>query len=165
MVVEIPFSSTMVSFSGPEEAARISTSGLVSHGSLEQCGSTTTATVTYQSGAVSVSDTVTIETACLVATAGAGGTRADPFIARGGAYTGGFVAQFRGPDGVDRIFSGNDLLYSLKEELTGVFIDKQSGRIEVDDSVPAGQRIVVLVSYFDVLTGLTLVSEVEFEVV
>ena len=58
----------------------------------------------------------------------------------------------------------DELRYSFKEPIPGVKIEPLTGRIDVESSVAAGRRIVVVVSYLEPLTGLSLNSEVEFEV-
>jgi hypothetical protein len=163
--LELPISKDTVFFSPSNEKFSISSSGLLSTGALEVCGDSSEVTAIYRFGEVRRSDTFTVSTACLVATAGAGGMRAEPFIPRGGIYNEGFVAQFRGPDRVDLILTGDELTYSLKEEVTGVTVASESGLVRVEDTVPIGRRLIVLVSYQDPQTGLTLRSEVEFEVI
>ena len=163
--VELPIDSQSTSFSGLGQSSTVSDSGLIRVDSIEACGDSNLATATYKFGGSTFSDDFLIQTACFVATAGSGGTRAEPFIPAGGVYETGFVAQFRGPDTVDLVLTGGDLAYSLRDQVDGVFVGPESGRIEVGVAVPAGQRLIVLVTYEDPQTGLTLSSQVEFEVV
>lgn len=162
--IALPIDSSTVSFSPLGEVARVTPQGLLYVDSIETCGDSLEVVVSYHLAGVVKESRVLINTACFVATAGSGGARAEPFIPAGGAYTTGFVGQARGPDRVDRILTGDELRYSFKEPIPGVKIEPLTGRIDVESSVAAGRRIVVVVSYLEPLTGLSLNSEVEFEV-
>ncbi|MCA9775750.1 MAG: hypothetical protein KC800_03505 [Candidatus Eremiobacteraeota bacterium] len=163
--VELSIDRQTTTFSELQESAAVSSTGLLFVNSIEACGDSSVASATYRFAGSTFHDDFFIQTACFVATAGSGGTRAEPFIVAGGVYEAGFVAQFRGPDTVDVVLSGSDLAYSLKDPVAGVIVDPATGRIEVEATVPAGQRLIVLVSYQDVQTGLSLSSQVEFEVI
>lgn len=163
--VELPIDSQTTTFSGLGESTAVSDTGFLAINSIEACGDSNVATATYRFAGSTYSDDFLIQTSCLVATAGAGGSRAEPFIPAGGVYETGFVAQFRGPDAVDLVLSGSDLSYGLKDRIDGVSVDPESGRIEVGSAVPVGQRLIVSVNYKDSQTGLELSSGVEFEVV
>lgn len=163
--VELPLNPQSATFSNLGDGNVVSPSGTLSVNSIKTCGGSSTAQVSYSLSGTTRTDSFLIQTACFVATAGSVNGRAEPFVPAGGSYDKGFVAQFRGPDSVDHVLSGSELTYSLREPIDGVSVSADTGKIQAGADVPAGTRLTVLVNFQDSQTGLSLNSEVSFEVV
>ena len=166
---QLPITAATTTFSGLNNIANVTATGLFSVESLNAIGNNTTATATYTLGSSIQPDDFTINTSAMVAAPGtlivSGGIDTeDPIITSPGGYDGGFAAGIIASNGISTFVDESDLTFALESPVTGISIDANTGVITAASGITANTSVFVLVTFVDTVRNLTYTSRIEMRV-
>jgi hypothetical protein len=160
-VLQLPIDDVV--FTGTNGIVTIDESGLVTLGSMDDCGQNVTTSASYSlNGVTQISDFL-ISTYCLEAHS-SGTAEASP----GATYSGGFEGTLLDDDGSSVALGTPDFTYGMEGVVTGITVNPTSGLVSVDGGVAVGTNFVVLVTFLDDRpegSGLSFTTELDFSVV
>ena len=165
---QLPISATTTSFSGLNNVANVTATGLFSVDTVQLVGNNTTATATYTLGSDVRSDDFVINTsALLVLTGTLDGPTVDftaPIISSPGGYDGGFAGAVIQQDRTLNFLDESDLTFALESPVAGVSINQDTGIITAASGIAANTPVFVLVTFVDTVRNLTYTSRIEMRV-
>ena len=166
---QLPITAVTTTFSGLNNVANVTATGLFSVESANAVGNNTTATATYTLGSSVQSDDFTINTSALFAVTGTPVgpieiDTEDPIITSPGGYDGGFAAGLVASNRVITVVDESDLTFALESPVPGISIDANTGVITAASGIDANTSVFVLVTYVDEVRNLTYPSRIEMRV-
>ena len=166
---QLPITAATTTFSGLNNIANVTATGLFSVVSLNALGNNTTATATYTLGSSVQPDEFTINTSALIAVPGtlAGPSQVDtedPVITSPGGYDRGYAGAVIASNRVTTYLDESDFTFALESPVDGISINANTGVITAASGVTANTPVFVLVTYVDTLRNVTYTSRIEFRV-
>lgn len=165
---QLPITATTTAFTGLNNVANVTATGLFSVDSVNRIGNNTTATATYTLGSSVQDDDFAINTSALVALTGNAEPPIvdpqDPIITSPGGYDAGFAGGVIGQNGVVTILDESDFTFALETPVNGISIDPNTGVITAASGIDANTSVFVLVTYVDEVRNLTYTSRIEMRV-
>ena len=165
---QLPITATTTAFTGLNNVANVTATGLFSVDSVDRIGNNTTATATYTLGSSVQADDFTINTSALIAVTGNAEPPIvdpeDPIITSPGGYDAGFAGGVIGQNGVVTILDESEFTFALETPVNGISINPDTGVITAASGIDANTSVFVLVTYLDTVRNLTYTSRIEMRV-